>query len=51
MEKATVIGRKRRTGEEITVLSGVTDQEAECFCEQWGWIYDDGKDSFWLIII
>lgn len=47
---ATVKGKNRRTGEEIEILSGVTDQEAERFCEQWGWIYDDGKGSFWLII-
>ena len=37
-----VLGVNRRTGEEKKIAEFETEQEAERFCEEWGWFYDDG---------
>ena len=41
----------KRTKEEKVLESGLTEKEAESFCEAWGWYYTDetGK-TFWLAI-
>ena len=39
------------TGErEKIVYKGKSEDDAERFCEQWGWNYDDGHRSYWLEI-
>ena len=35
---------------EKLVYKGKNEEDAEIFCEQWGWKYDDGYKSFWLEI-
>lgn len=34
----------------VEVLSDVSVEKAQQFCEEWGWSYDDGKASYWLNI-
>lgn len=34
----------------VEVLSDVSIEKAQQFCEEWGWSYDDGKASYWLNI-
>ena len=36
------------TKEETVLIDDITEQEAESFCEAWGWNYDDGYKSYWL---
>ena len=38
----------RKTGE-ITILeTDLTERQAERECEQWGWMYDDGYQSYYM---
>lgn len=37
------------TGQRVEILEDkLTERQAERFCEEWGWNYDDGERSFWL---
>ncbi len=37
------------TNRTVKILAtGLTEEEAENFCESWGWNYDDGERSYWL---
>lgn len=37
------------TNKTVKILAtGLTEEEAENFCESWGWNYDDGERSYWL---
>lgn len=40
----------RKTDKSITtnILVSVSKEQAEKYCEQWGWSYDDGEHSYWL---
>lgn len=39
----------KRTKEKTTLYNGLTEQQAERFCESWGWIYtDENNISYWL---
>ena len=39
----------KATHKTVAVLeSGLTREDAESFCEAWGWNYDDGERSYWL---
>lgn len=33
---------------EDIIETGLTESEAESYCESWGWNYDDGHRSFWI---
>ena len=46
----SVIGIGKATGQEIKLLSNVSEEVAERFCEEWGWSYDDGKRAYWTEI-
>lgn len=41
-----------RKGSKAVKRLGTYDKEedAEKFCEMWGWSYDDGHYSYWLFI-
>lgn len=43
-----VYGRNRRSGVEIVVYVARNSEDAERFCEEWGWNYSDGSDEYWL---
>lgn len=47
-EDIFVYGRNHRTGAESIIEAFQTVEQAESFCESWGWMYDDGKDSYTL---
>lgn len=43
-----VIGTSKTTREEKIIKDNITKEEAEKFCELWGWSYDDGEHSYYL---
>ena len=43
-----VIGISKATREEKIIKDNITKEEAEKFCELWGWSYDDGEHSYYL---
>lgn len=44
-----IIGiRKANKSIIMTIAENLTEQQAESFCEAWGWCYDDGQHSYWL---
>jgi hypothetical protein len=49
MEKYNLYITDRQT-KEVTVLdSGLTEEKALKFCEEWGWMYtDENSKTFWL---
>ena len=40
--------KKSLPAETLVVFGPTTEDNAERFCEQWGWSYDDGRHSYWL---
>lgn len=39
----------RKTKEKSILESGLTEKQAECICESWGWMYTDEHDTtYWL---
>lgn len=43
-----IIGTSKATREEKIIKDNMTKEEAEKFCELWGWSYDDGEHSYYL---
>lgn len=43
-----VIGTSKATREEKIIKDNITKEEAEKFCDLWGWSYDDGEHSYYL---
>ena len=37
-----------KNGSDILIDTCETENEAESFCESWGWNYDDGSNSYYL---
>lgn len=48
MEKYNIITIDKATKEETVLHANMSEKEAESFCDAWGWVYDDGKKSYWL---
>ncbi len=48
MYKVYIINKK--TGQQVEVLErGLTERQAESFCESWGWNYcDENGVNFWI---
>jgi hypothetical protein len=46
----TVIAIHKGSKEEKKLGTYDNEQDAEKFCEMWGWSYDDGCHSYWLCI-
>lgn len=39
----------KRTKEKTLLYNGLTEQQAERFCESWGWMYtDENNITYWL---
>lgn len=43
-----VIGTSKAAREEKIIKDNITKEEAEKFCDLWGWSYDDGEHSYYL---
>jgi hypothetical protein len=43
-----VIATRKGSKERKTLGTYHKEQDAERFCEMWGWSYDDGHYSYWL---
>lgn len=43
-----VIATLKGTEQTKVLESNLTEEQAESFCESWGWSYDDGHNSYWL---
>lgn len=39
---------KRKDGTKSILAYNLPEARAERECEQWGWMYDDGKDSYYM---
>lgn len=39
---------KRKDGTKSILAYNIPEERAERECEQWGWMYDDGKDSYYM---
>lgn len=46
--KYRIIATLKGTEKTIILESGLTEKQAEKFCEMWGWSYDDGYNNYWL---
>lgn len=46
----TVIAIRKGSKEEKILGTYHIEEDAEKFCEMWGWSYDDGHHSYWLCI-
>jgi len=47
----TVLGIEKESKCEIILGTFYSKEEAEQFCEQWGWNFDDGVNNYWMKII
>lgn len=43
-----VIATRKDNNEKKTLGTYYNGEDAEKFCEMWGWSYDDGRCSYWL---
>lgn len=49
-DKVLVYGKNKKTGA-ISVIEVCNDlQDAEKFCESWGWSFDDGREDYYMMI-
>lgn len=49
MKNYNVYITDRKTKEVQVLESGLTEKQAEKFCEEWGWMYtDENGKTFWL---
>ena len=50
-EKYCVVAiRKSDRSESMNILVDVTVEQAQRYCEQWGWSYSEGEKDYWLNI-
>lgn len=43
-----IIITNRRTGEQSILESNLTEQQAEKMCEEWGWMYSDDNNTYYM---
>ena len=43
-----IIITNRRTGEQSILMSNLTEQQAEKECEEWGWMFSDGENTYYM---
>mgnify|MGYP007085176594 CR=1 FL=1 len=49
-DKVLVYGKNKKNGK-ISVIEVCNDSEdAEKFCESWGWMFDDGREDYYMMI-
>lgn len=49
-DKVLVYGKNKNTGKISVIEICDSPQDAEKFCESWGWMYDDGREDYYMII-
>ena len=48
MKLITVFGVEKETKCRVVLGTFYSKEEAEQFCERWGWSFDDGVHSYWM---
>ena len=49
-DKILVYGENKKNGKISVIEICDSPQDAEKFCESWGWMYDDGREDYYMII-
>lgn len=49
-DKVLVYGKNKNTGKISVIEICDNQQDAERFCESWGWSFDDGKEDYYMTI-
>ena len=49
-DKVLVYGKNKKTGATSVIDICDSPQDAERFCESWGWSFDDGKEDYYMMI-
>lgn len=49
-DKVLVYGKNKKNGKISVIEICDSPQDAEKFCESWGWMYDDGREDYYMII-
>ena len=49
-DKVLVYGKNKKNGKISVIEICDSPQDAEKFCESWGWMYDDGREYYYMII-
>lgn len=49
-DKVLVYGKNKKTGATSVIDICDSPQDAEKFCESWGWSFDDGREDYYMII-
>ena len=49
-DKVLVYGENKKNGKISVIEICDSPQDAEKFCESWGWMYDDGREDYYMII-
>ena len=49
-DKVLVYGKNKNTGKISVIEICDNQQDAERFCESWGWSFDDGREDYYMMI-
>lgn len=49
-DKVLVYGGNKKNGKISVIEICDNQQDAERFCESWGWMYDDGREDYYMMI-
>lgn len=49
-DKVLVYGKNKKTGATSVIDICNSPQDAEKFCESWGWSFDDGREDYYMMI-
>ena len=49
-DKVLVYGKNKKNGKISVIEICDSPQDAEKFCESWGWMYDDGREDYYMMI-
>ena len=49
-DKVLVYGKNKNTGKISVIEICDSPQDAEKFCESWGWSFDDGREDYYMMI-
>lgn len=49
-DKVLVYGKNKKTGATSVIDICDSPQDAEKFCESWGWSFDDGREDYYMMI-
>ena len=49
-DKVLVYGKNKKSGKVSVIDICDSPQDAEKFCESWGWMFDDGRNDYYMMI-